>query len=77
MTVLGPEGRTIVSSGDEVANAAARQKFVTAYDFKHNIVMEGENKAMMISGKEVPVSDTCRTQKWHLASLMRSLAVTR
>ena len=52
VTVLGPEGRTIVSSGDEVADAEARQSFVTAYDSKHNIVMEGENKAMMIIGKE-------------------------
>ena len=52
VTVLGPEGGTIVSSGDEVADAAARQSFVTAYDSKHNIVMEGDSKAMMIIGKE-------------------------
>ena len=29
-----------------------RDEFVAAYDSKHNIVMEGDNKAMMIIGKE-------------------------
>ena len=52
VTVLGPDGDDIVSSGDEVADAATRQKFVAAYDAKHQIAMEGDNKAMMVIGQE-------------------------
>jgi Protein of unknown function (DUF2950) len=52
VTVLGPDGQDIVSSGDEVADAATRQKFVAAYDAKHRIAMEGDNKAMLVIGQE-------------------------
>ncbi len=52
VTVLGPDGNDIVSSGDEVADAAARQKFIAAYDAKHDIAMEGDNKAVMVIGQE-------------------------
>ena len=52
MTVLGPDGDDIASSGDEVADAATRQKFVAAYDAKHQIAMEGDNKAIMVIGQE-------------------------
>lgn len=39
VTVLGPDGADIVSSGDAVADAATREKFVAAYDAKHQITM--------------------------------------
>jgi hypothetical protein len=52
VTVLGRDGEDIVSSGDDVADAAARQKFVAAYDAKHQIAMEGDNKATMLIGQE-------------------------
>ena len=52
ISVLGPDGNDIVSSGDEVADAATRQKFVGAYDAKHEITMEGDNKAVMVIGQE-------------------------
>ena len=51
-TVLGPDGEDIVSSGDEVADAATRQKFVVAYDAKHQIKMDGDNKAIMVIGQD-------------------------
>jgi hypothetical protein len=51
-TVLGPDGDDIVSSGDDVADATTRQKFVTAYDAKHQIAMEGDNKATIVIGQE-------------------------
>ena len=50
VNVLGPDGEDIVSSGDEVADAETRQKFVAAYDAKHQIAMEGENKAILVIG---------------------------
>ena len=49
---MGPDGNDIVSSGDEVADAATRQKFVAAYDAKHEITMEGDNKAVVVIGQE-------------------------
>jgi len=52
VTVLGPDGEDIVSSGDDVADAATRQKFVAAYDAKHEIAMEGADKAIMVIGQE-------------------------
>ena len=52
VTVLGPDGEDIVSSGDEVADAATREKFVTAYDAKHQITMEGDNKAIIVIGQD-------------------------
>jgi hypothetical protein len=52
VTVLGPDGEDIVSSGDEVADAATRQKFVAAYDAKHRIAMEGDDKATVVIGQD-------------------------
>ena len=51
-TVLGPGGRQIVSSGDEVADAETRQKFVAAYQAKHEIALEGDSKAVLIIGSD-------------------------
>ena len=52
VTVLGPDGEDIVSSGDEVADAATRAKFIAAYDAKHTIAMEGDSKAVMVVGPD-------------------------
>jgi Protein of unknown function (DUF2950) len=52
LSVLGREGVDIVSSGDDVADAAARQRFLAAYDAKHQIKMDGDSKAMIILGQE-------------------------
>jgi hypothetical protein len=51
VTVLGPDGVDIVSSGDPVADAATREKFVAAYNAKHQITMEGDNKAIVVVGE--------------------------
>ena len=51
-TVLGPDGEDIVSSGDEVADAATRQKFVAAYNAKHQVKMDGYIKATMVIGPD-------------------------
>jgi hypothetical protein len=48
--VLGPDGDDITSSGDKVADAATRKRFVEFYDAKHEIAMKGEHKAILIVG---------------------------
>src|SRR3974390_1272482 len=50
--ILGRGSSDIVSSGDQVADTASYQRFVSAYDAKHQLSMEGDNKAIMIIGQE-------------------------
>jgi hypothetical protein len=52
LRVLGPGSREIVSSGDSVADANARKRVVEAYDAKHQVVMEGADKAVLVIGDE-------------------------
>jgi hypothetical protein len=50
LAVLGRYGEDIISSGDKVSDDAVRQRFVTSYDAKHHVTMEGGNKAILIIG---------------------------
>lgn len=52
VAVLGADGADIVSSGDKVADDEMRQKFLAAYDVKHEVIKESDDKAVMIIGKE-------------------------
>jgi len=52
MEILGRGSSDIVSSGDPVADTASYQRFFSAYDAKHQLSMEGDNKAIMIIGQE-------------------------
>jgi Protein of unknown function (DUF2950) len=51
LTVLGREGDDIVSSGDDVADAANRQQLVAAYDAKHQVIMDGDDRATLVVGE--------------------------
>lgn len=50
LVVLGRGGEDIISSGDKVSDEAVRQRFVTSYNAKHSITMEGDNKAILVIG---------------------------
>jgi hypothetical protein len=50
--VLGPGSAEIVSSGDAVADADARRRVIEAYDAKHQVTMEGADKAVLILSRE-------------------------
>jgi hypothetical protein len=52
IAVLGRDGIDIISSGDAVADTASRKRFLAAYDAKHQVVVEGEDKAVMVIGDE-------------------------
>ena len=68
VAVLGRDGLDIVSSGDKVADEAIRQKFLAAYDAKHQVTKEGDDKAMMIIGTGgFSVSDPAHSQSRCLA----------
>jgi hypothetical protein len=52
LAVLGPDGQAIVSSGDPVADSNVREKFVSAYDAKHDIEREGDGTQTLIIGND-------------------------
>jgi hypothetical protein len=52
VAVLGDEGRELASSGDAVADAAARQRFTSAYDESHEVKEEDDSHARLIVGKD-------------------------
>jgi hypothetical protein len=52
LRVLGPGSAEIISSGDAVADASARKRVLDAYDGRHEVVMEGEDKAVLVIGNE-------------------------
>ncbi len=52
MTVLGESSEPLVSSGDDVADANARTRFVSQYDEAHELVADGENKFSLEVGDD-------------------------
>src|SRR5690348_8501046 len=51
LTVFGPGGQDIVSSGDDVADQEIKKEFLAAYDEKHEIRAQGD-RAILIVGKD-------------------------
>jgi hypothetical protein len=67
VAVLGAAGADIVSSGDKAADDAMRQKFLAAYDARHQVLKEGDNKAVVIIGPEdfpFPIPLTRKGAAW-------------
>jgi hypothetical protein len=52
VAVLGPEGREVASSGDPVADAAARERFVAAFEEKHVINQPADTRATLVLGND-------------------------
>jgi hypothetical protein len=52
VTVLGRDGADIASPGDNVEDAATRQRFLAAYDAKRSVAMDGDRKAIMVIGQD-------------------------
>jgi hypothetical protein len=52
LKVLGKDGDDIVASGDDVADAEMRQRFLSAYEVRHSIKTEGNKKATLILGAD-------------------------
>jgi hypothetical protein len=52
LTVLGCRSVDIVESGDDVADAEMRHRFLSAYDAQHSIKAEGNTKATLILGAD-------------------------
>ena len=52
VAVLGPEGEKLASSGDDVADEAARRRFLTAYEEAHEAKESDGRAVILIIGKD-------------------------
>jgi hypothetical protein len=52
LQVLGPDGDDIIASGDPVADANTRMRFIEAYDAKHGIEKTSDDKATLVIGDD-------------------------
>jgi hypothetical protein len=54
LKVLGSDAEDIVESGDDVADAEARQRFLTGYDARHSIKAEGKKATLILGSEDFP-----------------------
>lgn len=52
LSILGPDGRDLISSGDEAADRAGRQKFLKSYAVKNRIEKVSAGKMVLHVGKD-------------------------
>jgi len=50
LAIFGSANKDLIFSGDKVADKAGRDRFTAAYEEKHRLVSEGDNKAILIVG---------------------------
>ena len=50
--ILGPHGKTLISSGDSVADQQSREAFIKAYSEANKLVFEGETQAVLVIGQD-------------------------
>lgn len=50
--IFGPEEKEVISSGDEVADKARRERFVKAYEEVNKLVSETDKKVTLVVGKD-------------------------
>jgi DUF2950 family protein len=54
LKVLGTDGEDIINSGDDVADADMRGKFLSAYDSKHSVHVEGKRATLIVGADDFP-----------------------
>ncbi len=52
LMILGPEGKDIISSGDEVADKETRERVAQKYDQKNKLVWDGDKKVVLDIGTD-------------------------
>jgi hypothetical protein len=82
LTVLGRGAEDIVSSGDEVADRGIRDSFVKAYDEKHQIDMQGDDRALLVIGNDdfpfpIPLARKNDTWQFDTAAGRREVLLRR
>ena len=67
LAIFGPAGKEIISSGDEVADKAARERFVKAYEAMNKLERETDKKVTLIVGNHdwpYPVPIVKKGETW-------------
>jgi hypothetical protein len=65
--VLGPDGDSLISSGDEIADKSDREHFLKSYEEKNRIEKVSSTKALLRVGREdwpMPISIVKRGNRW-------------
>ena len=52
LKVLGADGEDIIDSGDPVADADVRAKFLSAYDAKHSVKVDGKGASLIVGADD-------------------------
>jgi len=52
LEILGPEAKSLVSTGDPVSDRASSERFVKAYEEAHTLVQSGDTKVVLQIGKD-------------------------
>ena len=67
LTILGAHGTDIVSSGDPVADTETRERFVDAYEKKHQVALSGDRAVVVIGNEDFPfpIPIVRRGALWH------------
>jgi hypothetical protein len=67
LAILGPEGKDIISSGDEVADKEAREGFISDYDEKNELEKETPDKVVLSVGQDdwpLPIPIVKKNGRW-------------
>ena len=67
LTILGPAGKEVIFSGDEVAGKAWRERFVKAYEEMNKLVSENDKKVILHVGNEewpYPIPVVKKGENW-------------
>jgi hypothetical protein len=54
LKVLGSDGEDVIDSGDDVADADARAKFLSAYDAKNSLKVDGKRASLVVGADDFP-----------------------
>ena len=68
LDILGPDGKQIVSSGDEAADAESRANFVQRYQQMHRLVKEPDGNTFLYIGAEnwpTPIPLVNNSSSWY------------
>ena len=67
LTIFGPEGKELISSGDKVADETGRERFAQAYEEMNKLVSENDTKVILHVGKgdwPFPIPVVKRGEYW-------------
>ena len=79
--LFGPDGRDVASSGDEIADQARRDRFLTSFDEGHSLQADGD-KQMLVLGKDeypfpIPLVQADGKWRWDTAAGLDQILTRR